>query len=374
MTDSTLVTAPPSPTPWRRIIGIGVALAVVVGVIVLAFSWPSVTSSVKNIPLAVVGPESAVTQVEAALTAASPGTFALAGAEDRAAAVSKIESREVYGAIVLGPSPEVLTSSAASPVVSQLLGGLAPRIQAQLAAATAATAAAGGGSSPAVTVIVTDVVPLAASDPRGSGLTAAAFPLTLGGMLGGILASILIVGAWRRVVAITVYVVVAGIALEAILGGWFGALQGNYFVNAGAIALTLLAVSATIVGVASLVGRAGIAVGPVLFLLIANPISSATQPLEFLPQPWGAVGQWFPPGAGSTLLRDLSYFPAANLLFPWLVVAGWAALGIVLALAGHFREGVRARFTNEEPPVRAGHTGEGAHAAHAAHAHPAHAA
>ncbi|WP_116281720.1 hypothetical protein [Subtercola boreus] len=371
MTDSTLTTAPPSPTPWRRIIGIGVALAVVVGVIVLAFSWPSVTSAVKNIPLAVVGPESAVTQVEATLTAASPGTFALAGAEDRAAAVSRIESREVYGAIVLGPSPEVLTSSAASPVVSQLLSGLAPKLQAQVAAATAA---AGGGSSPAVTVIVTDVVPLAASDPRGSGLTAAAFPLTLGGMLGGILASILIVGAWRRVVAITVYVVVAGIALEAILGGWFGALQGNFFVNAGAIALTLLAVSATIVGVASLVGRAGIAVGPVLFLLIANPISSATQPLEFLPQPWGAVGQWFPPGAGSTLLRDLSYFPAANLLFPWLVVAGWAALGIVLALAGHFREGVRARFTNEEPSVRAGHTGEGANGAHVAHAHPAHAA
>ncbi|MDF2441843.1 MAG: hypothetical protein JWR01_46 [Subtercola sp.] len=358
MTDSTLTTAAPSPTPWRRIIGIGVALAVVVGVIVLAFSWPSVTSSVKNIPLVVVGPETAVIQVETALSTASPDTFAFVGAEDRAAAVSKIESREAYGAIVLGASPEVLTSSAASPVVSQLLTGLAPKLQAQVAAAAAAAAA--GGSSPAVAVAVTDVVPLAASDPRGSGLTAAAFPLTLGGMLGGILASILIVGAWRRVVAITVYVVVAGLVLEAILGGWFGSLQGNYFVNAGAIALTLLAVSATIVGVASLVGRAGIAVGPVLFLLIANPISSATQPLEFLPQPWGAVGQWFPPGAGSTLLRDLSYFPAANLVFPWLVVAGWAALGIVLALAGHFREGVNARFTNEEPPARAEH---GAHAA-----------
>ncbi|TQL55732.1 hypothetical protein [Subtercola boreus] len=338
----------------------------------LAFSWPSVTSSVKNLPLAVAGPESAVSQVESALSTASPGTFAFVGADDRAGAVSKIESREVYGAIVLDSAPEVLTSSAASPVVSQLLTGLAPKLQAQLSAA----ATAAGGS--AVTVAVTDVVPLAASDPRGSGLTAAAFPLTLGGMLGGILATILIVGAWRRVVAITVYVVVAGVALEGILGGWFGALQGDFFVNAGAIALTLLAVSATIVGVASLVGRAGIAVGPVLFLLIANPISSATQPLEFLPQPWGAVGQWFPRGAGSTLLRDLSYFPSANLLFPWLVVASWAALGIVLALAGHFREGVRARFTNEVLPEHAVHGAHAATPAHPAHTatptHPAHAA
>jgi hypothetical protein len=190
-------------------------------------------------------------------------------------------------------------------------------------------------------------VPLADTDPRGAGLTAAAFPLTLGGMLGGILASILIVGAWRRVVAITVYVVVAGFSLAGILQGWFGALQGDYLVNVVAIALTLLAVSATIVGVASLVGRAGVAVGPVLFLLIANPISAATQPMEFLPQPWGLVGQWFPPGAGATLLRDLSYFPDAPTTFPWLVLAVWAAAGLALAIIGHFRAGVKVEVENE---------------------------
>ena len=334
----------PPPTPWKRIAGVGVVLAIVVSIMVMAFSWPSVTSAVKSVPLAVAGPDAAVQQVEDALADSAPGTFAFVDASDRADAVSQIETREVYGAIILGDAPEVLTSSAASPIVSQLLTGIAPKLAAQL---NAALAAQGVALAEPVSVPATDVVPLAESDPRGAGLTAAAFPLTLGGMLGGILASILIVGAWRRVVAITVYVVVAGFALAGILQGWFGALQGDYLVNAGAIALTLLAVSATIVGVASLVGRAGIAVGPVLFLLIANPISAATQPLEFLPQPWGLIGQWFPPGAGATLLRDLSYFPDAPTTFPWLVVAGWAAVGLALAVIGHFRAGVKVEVENE---------------------------
>jgi hypothetical protein len=340
----------PPPTPWKRIAGVGVILAVVVSIMVLAFSWPSVTSSVKSVPIAIAGPAAAARQVEAALESAAPETFTFSSADDRAEAVRKIESRGVYGAIILGDAPEVLTSSAASPIVSQLLTGIAPRLQEQLNAALAAQ----GVSLPApLAVATTDVVPLADSDPRGAGLTAAAFPLTLGGMLGGILASVLIVGAWRRVVAITIYVVVAGFSLAGILQGWFGALQGDYLANAGAIALTLLAISATIVGVASLVGRAGIAVGPVLFLLIANPISAATQPLEFLPQPWGAVGQWLPPGAGATLLRDLSYFPDAPTSFPWLVLAAWAAVGVGLAVIGHFRAGVKVDIENEYPPAAA---------------------
>lgn len=336
----------PPPTPWKRIAGVGVVLAIVVSIMVMAFAWPSVTSAVKSVPLAVAGPDAAVQQVEAALAESAPDTFAFVDASDRADAVSRIETREVYGAIVLGDAPEVLTSSAASPIVSQLLTGIAPKLAAQL---NAALTAQGVTLAEPVSVPATDVVPLADTDPRGAGLTAAAFPLTLGGMLGGILASILIVGAWRRVVAITVYVVVAGFALAGILQGWFGALQGDYLVNVGAIALTLLAISATIVGVASLVGRAGIAVGPVLFLLIANPISAANQPLEFLPQPWGLVGQWFPPGAGATLLRDLSYFPDAPTAFPWLVLAGWAAVGLALAVIGHFRAGVKVEVENEYP-------------------------
>lgn len=323
-------------SPWGRVVGIGIALAAVVAVIVLAFSWPNVTSEPKDVPIAIVGPDAQVEALTGALDARSPGLFEVTTVEDRDAAVAAIESRDAYGAILLGLDTEVLTASAGSPIIAQQLNAFASVLEGQIQAAVAAQVPE-GVTPPTVTVTVTDVVPLAESDPRGTGLVSAAFPVVLGGMLGGILICVALVGAARRLVALGVYAVVAGLAIAAIMQGWFGVLQGAYLLNAAVLASGLLAIGATIVGFAALLGRPGVAIGPVLFLLVANPISSAAQPVEFLPEPWGAIGQWFPPGAGATLLRDVSYFPAADPTFPWLVLAGWAAAGILLALVGRHR-------------------------------------
>ena len=197
---------------------------------------------------------------------------------------------------------------------------------------------------------MTDVVPLADTDPRGTGLTAALFPLVLGGMLGGIAISVVVIGAMRRVTAVLVYSAVGGLALTGILQGWFGALQGDFWLNSAAIALALAAIAAPITGFVALIGRAGIAVGPVVMLLFANPISAAAIPKEFLAQPWGEVGQWFPPGAAATLVRELSYFPAADTTFSWLVLAAWAVGGLLLSVVGHFRTAGGA-----EPDAEAAH-------------------
>jgi hypothetical protein len=156
-------------------------------------------------------------------------------------------------------------------------------------------------------------------------------------MIGGIAISLVVIGAMRRVVAVLVYSAVGGVVLAAILQGWFGALQGDYWLNSAGIALALTAIAAPITGFVALIGRAGIAVGPIVMLLFANPISAAAIPKEFLPVPWGEVGQWFPPGAAATLMRELSYFPSADTTFPWLVLTGWAVGGILLSVLGHFR-------------------------------------
>jgi hypothetical protein len=322
-------------TPFRRVVGIGVALAAALSVILLAFLWPTVTSSVKALPIAIAAPAAQADQLASALEERSPGAFDVTTVADRADAVDLIETRQAYGAIVLGSEPEVLTASAASPLVAQLLTGLAPALAAQLNAA----AAAQGIALPApLTVTVTEVVPLASTDARGLGLASSSFPLVLGGMIGGIAISLAIVGVWRRVTATLIYAAVGGLAITGILQGWFGALQGDYLVNAAAVALTILGIAGTIVGCVSVFGRPGIAVGSVLFLFIANPISAAAQPVEFLAAPWGSIGQWFPPGAAATLLRELSYFPRADTLFPWLVLTGWAVLGLLLSTLGHSRD------------------------------------
>ncbi|GAA3798541.1 hypothetical protein [Cellulomonas soli] len=322
-------------TPWRHLVVTCLGLAAALAVVVMAFLWPSVTADAQDVPVAVVGDQAVTDALGAALDERAPGAFALTPAQDRAAAVELIESRDVYGAVVLGAEPEVLTASAASPVVAQTLAGLAPVLQAQL---TAAAQAQGVELAAPITVAVTDVVPLSTDDPRGVVLGAATFPLVLGGILGGVVISTTVVGARRRVTAVGLYAVVAGLGVTAVLQGWFGALVGPFWADAAAVGLALLAISGVIVGFTAVVGRRGVALGPVLFLLVANPISASAMPVEMIASPWGAVGQWFPPGAGSTLLRDLSYFPAAPTAFPWLVLAGWAVLGLVLALVGHVRD------------------------------------
>lgn len=352
------VTAPvrprPAPhTPWRRVVGAGVAVATLVGVLVLAFSWPAVTAAPRDLPVAVAGPPRAVGGVEAGLDAARPGAVELVPVADREAAVAAVEARDVSGAIVLGEAPEVLTASAASSVTHQLLTEAAEQVEAGLAQ----QAAGGGDPGPAPTVTVTDVVPLSPDDPRGAGLTAAQFPLVLGGVVGGVAVSLLVVGALRRVLAVAVYAAVGGTVLVAVLQSWFGVLQGDWWADAGAAALVLAAVAAPITGLAALVGRAGIALGVVTMVLVGNPISGATVPPEMLPWHWGEIGQWFPPGAGATLLRDLSYFPAADAGPSWLALSVWAAGGVLLTLVGHRRTagGVEpdAGTARDERPERA---------------------
>ncbi|KQY41974.1 hypothetical protein [Cellulomonas sp. Root137] len=320
-------------TPWRRLLGLGVGLAAALTVLVLAFLWPAVTSEPHDLPVAVAGPSAAVGPFTRALEERAPGVFDVVAAQDRSAAVDLVQTRDVYGAVVLGAQPEILTASGGSPLVAQQLAALAPALQAQVGAP----------------VPVTDLVPLLEGDPRGAILGAVTFPLVIGGMIGGIAISLTVVGVWRRVTAVVGYSVLGGLAVAGVLQGWFGALAGSYAVNAGIVGLAILAIAGVIVGCVSVVGRAGVAIGPVLFLLVANPIASAAQPWQMLPAPWGAIGQWMPPGAAAALLRDESYFPAADTTQLWVALASWALLGLLLGTLGHFRDaGAATRAAVEE--------------------------
>ena len=112
--------------------------------------------------------------------------------------------------------------------------------------------------------------------------------------------------------------------LTGILQGWFGILRGQLLAERAGRRPVAVRHGRVIVGMNALIGRAGIAVGAVLTVLVGNPLSAAAQPLQFMVGPWGAIGQWFVPGASVTLLRDLSYFPDADSDLP---VAGPARLG-----------------------------------------------
>jgi hypothetical protein len=344
-------------TKWGIALAYGVAAALVIAVLIMAFVWPAATSKPQNLPVGISGPADRVAALESALDAQEVNPFELVEVSSRDDAVSGIEARELYGAILLD-GPEVLTATAASPVAAQALRGVAAQLQSQLsstvqdallaevqALATAlatgqrpagAPPAGAGGDIPTVTV--TDVVPLSSSDPTGAGLAAASFPLTLGGMLGGILLSLLVAGAVRRLAGLVVFGLAAGALAALIMETWFGLLQGNWLLNAAALGLGMSATAALIIGLNAVLGRPGLAVGAILTVLFANPISAAAAPMQFLPAPWGSVGQYFVPGAASNLVRSLSYFPDAATAMQWTVLACWFAGGVVLALIGHYRD------------------------------------
>ena len=331
--------SPPTPSPWTRVAASVTLLTIIISVLLTAFAWPSVRSSVHDVPIAVAGPAAAAGRIGATLDQRMPDGFTVTPVADVAAAERLIRDREVYGAIdVSTGTPRVLVASAASASVAQALQGVA----------TALAQAQAGGPA----VAVRDVVALPAEDPRGAGLSAGALPLVMGGMLAAALLTNLVRGTRRRIAGALAFAVTGGLAMAAILQFWLGSLEGAYLANAGAVALTVAATALTILGLESLLGAAGLGLGAAVMLLVGNPFAGTATAPEMLPGRSGAFGQLLPPGAGGHLLRSTAFFDGHDAARPLVVLAAWAAFGLALCLAGALRARRAPSAAALDPAVR----------------------
>lgn len=317
-----------SPSPWPTVARAVVLLTAIISVLLTAFAWPSVRSSVHDVPIAIAGPGAAVEQVSTALARRLPGAFEITEAPDTAAAEQLVRDREVYGAIdVSSGAPQVIIASAAGPAVAQTLQSVATALRQAQAQGTGAA------------IAVRDLVALPADDPRGAGLAAGAFPLVMGGLLAALLLTRLVRGAARRVTGALAFAITGGLAVAAILQFWLGSLNGSYAANSGAVALTIAATSLSILGLESLLGFVGFGLGAIVMMLIGNPLSGTATAPEMLPGWSGMLGQLLPPGAGGQLLRSTAFFDGRGATHSVIVLVAWLAFGVVLCLAG----GLRAR-------------------------------
>ena len=347
---------------WIKVISTSVLASLVVALVVLAFTWPTKTMEAKNLPVSITGPEVTVSQFEQSLKDRGIETFELKQATSREDAENQIKQRETYGAIVFteGAAPEVLTAPAANAAATQMLNGVATQLNAQiqhqaLAAKTQALTQAieAGGEqgaqaaaqleqlkaeaeqAAAMTVKTTAVVSLSESDSSGSGIAVAAFPLVIGGILGGSFSALRVNGTWRRFATATLYAVIGGALTALILNVWFGMIPGDFATLWAAFSATYLATASFIVGVSALTAPiVGLGVGAVITMFIGNPISGASMPSVFLPGAWGAIGQMMVPGASSTLLRSIAYFPEVATSGQWLVLGSWIAFGLLAGVIG----------------------------------------
>ena len=352
----------PDRSSWLKVISTSLLASLIVAIVILAFTWPTKTMEAKNLPVSITGPEVTVSQFEQSLKDRGIETFELKQATSREDAENQIKQRETYGAIVFteGAAPEVLTAPAANAAATQMLNGIATQLNAQiqqqaLAAKTEALTQAvqAGGEqgakaaaqleqlkaeaekASAMTVKTTAVVPLSESDSSGSGIAVAAFPLVIGGILGGSFSALRVNGTWRRFVTATLYAVIGGALTALILNVWFGLIPGDFATLWAAFSATYLATASFIVGVSALTAPiVGLGVGAVITMFIGNPISGASMPSVFLPGAWGQIGQMMVPGASSTLLRSIAYFPEAATSDQRLVLGSWIAFGLLAGVIG----------------------------------------
>jgi hypothetical protein len=81
----------------------------------------------------------------------------------------------------------------------------------------------------------------------------------------------------------------------------------------------------------------GLALGAVLTLFVSNPLSGIATGWQWLPSPWGAVGQYMPIGAAGNATRSVAFFDGAGIAHSVWVLLAWIAVGVLLVGAAAVR-------------------------------------
>ena len=233
---------------------------------------------------------------------------------------AQLERREVYGVFLPG---KLLVAGAAGSAVAQALTAIAQQ------------------SGP---VAVADVIPAAAGDARGL----SGFYLVVGWVVGGYLVAAILglSGGARpatrhraviRLGALAAYSLVSGLGGALIAETVLSALSGHFVALWALGALLVFAVGAFTMAMQVSLGLLGVGVAIILFVILGNPSAGGAYPSPLLPAFWRTIGPWLPPGAGTTAVRDIVYFPRASLTQPVLVLAAYALIGIAVTVlaAGH---------------------------------------
>lgn len=245
---------------------------------------------------------------------------------DEAAARRQILHRDLDGALVVAPAGATDTLLVASG------GGTA-------LATTLEKIVGAAEKTEGRTVRTVDVAPASAGDFDGL----SSFYLVVGWSVGGYLcASILAISTGARPAnPRRASIRLATMALVAIAGGAGGALIVGPALNAlpggvlqlwGLGALVTFAVGAATLALQGVFGIVGIGLAILLVVIAGNPSAGGAFPLPMLPPFWKAIGPALPPGAGTWAARSIAYFRGNALTDALLVLAAWAAAGVLITL------------------------------------------
>lgn len=324
--------SPPSPRALRRRLTVLVlGLTVLVVAMLAAFALPAVNGGPQEIPIGVAGPAPVAERIE---KATADTEWHITRFDDTRELTTAVEHREILGGIVVTPTGVTLHQA----------GAAGP----QAAAALTALATGVAGRQHAE-LTVKDLAPFPEDDPRGAGFAAAALPMVLGGIIPAAALARLFPGRpYHRLAGGVLFSLTAGFAVTAVLQYGIGSLSGHYVTTALGLSLGIAALALTLLGLEALLGLPGFAVGAVLMMLLANPLSGLVTGPHWLPGGWADLGQLLPPGASGSLLRANAFFHGIGALGPALVLACWVLLGVALLLTGGRLRDRRAERARQE--------------------------
>jgi hypothetical protein len=286
----------------------------------------------QRIGMVLVAPAQVAPQLVSRLNAIPGGPIRVKAVADVGAAQQLIRTARTSGALVInvsGSQDTLYVTSAGGAAVETAVTTVVQRVEA----------------TQKRTVAVRDLVPAQAGDARG--LTG--FYLVVGWMVGGYLVAALLgvakgarpANVRRAIVrlgAIALYAIVSGLGGAVIVGPVLGALNGHLVTLWWLGALIVFGAGAVTMAFEVLLGVLGIGAAILLFVILGNPSAGGAYQSSLLPPFWRAISNAIPTGAGTDTVRRIVYFGSHGIGMHLLVLALYAVVGSVVAVAASARK------------------------------------
>ncbi len=242
----------------------------------------------------------------------------------RAAAAAQVRDGALPAALLIGARKDTLVVAGAAGL------SLVTAITEEVSAHAARTG---------VPVAVKDVRPLPPGDPRGLG----SYLLVLGWIIGGYLGMTLLgrvrgaAGASVRGTAVTLgmaalYSVASAALGVALVDPLMGVLTGHPWTLFAAGSLIVFATTVVTAALTSLVGLPGIVIAIVMFVVLGNPTSGGSVPVQMLSGGYRFLAGVLPTNAAMGLVRGFAYFGGNQIARPLLVLSIYAGASLAVCL------------------------------------------
>ncbi len=272
-----------------------------------------------SLPVALVGPDKAVTTISSQLDQRQPGAFSVVRYETSDAARAAVDNRDVAGAVVVGQGTlDIIVASGNGTASAGAISGAFGAIAQAMGAKTT----------------ITDVHPLPAADPIGIVPFFLVLAVSLSGLIYGLIA-LLMGGNSRigaRLAAMIVFAIASGL-LAAATVGFVTTFDSSLWALAGVCMLLALSVAVTTTALQRLIGLAGTGLSALIVVILGMATSGGMAGPSFLTDGFREAAGILPPSAALSAARSALYFSGSGLLVPCLVLAAWIIVAGAVLLA-----------------------------------------